>query len=39
MTFYANDVVVFDVRPPLDTRGADAYRQNFERWFACSRAR
>jgi len=34
MTFYANDVIVFDVRPPLDTRGADAYRQNFERWFA-----
>jgi len=33
MTFYANDVVAFDVRPPLDTRGADAYRQNFERWF------
>ena len=33
MTFYARDVVVFDVRPPLDTRGADAYRQNFERWF------
>lgn len=34
MTFYAADVVVFDVRPPLDTRGADAYRQNFERWFS-----
>ena len=34
MAFYAPDVVVFDVRPPLDTRGADAYRQNFERWFA-----
>jgi ketosteroid isomerase-like protein len=33
MTFYARDVVVFDLRPPLDTRGADAYRQNFERWF------
>ena len=34
MTFYAPDVVAFDVRPPLDTRGAAAYRQNFERWFA-----
>jgi len=34
MSFYADDVVVFDVRPPLDTRGVDAYRQNFERWFA-----
>lgn len=33
MTFYAPNVVVFDVRPPLDTRGADAYRQNFEQWF------
>src|SRR3954468_10761652 len=34
MAFYAPDVGVFDVRPPLDTRGADAYRQNFEQWFA-----
>jgi ketosteroid isomerase-like protein len=36
MTFYARDVMVFDVRPPLATHGADAYRQNFERWFAAS---
>jgi ketosteroid isomerase-like protein len=34
MSFYARDVAVFDVRPPLDLRGADAYRQNFEKWFA-----
>jgi ketosteroid isomerase-like protein len=34
MAFYAPNVVVFDVRPPLDTRGAATYRQNFERWFA-----
>lgn len=34
MTFYASNVVVFDVRPPLDTRGSQAYRQNFERWFS-----
>ena len=34
MTFYARDVVAFDVRPPLDTHGASSYRQNFERWFA-----
>jgi ketosteroid isomerase-like protein len=34
MSFYAPDVTVFDVRPPLNVRGADAYRQNFERWFA-----
>jgi ketosteroid isomerase-like protein len=34
MTFYAPDVVAFDLQPPLATRGSDAYRQNFERWFA-----
>ena len=34
MSFYAPDVTVFDVRPPLNVRGADAYRKNFERWFA-----
>jgi ketosteroid isomerase-like protein len=34
MTFYAHDVVVFDLRPPLDVRGAVVYRKNFERWFA-----
>jgi len=34
MTFYAANVVVFDLHPPLDVRGADAYRENFERWFA-----
>jgi ketosteroid isomerase-like protein len=34
MTFYAHDVVVFDLRPPLDARGAVVYRKNFERWFA-----
>ena len=33
MSFYAPDVVVFDVRPPLDLHGAAGYRQNFERWF------
>ncbi|MEO8061941.1 MAG: nuclear transport factor 2 family protein [Pseudomonadota bacterium] len=34
MTHYAPDVVVFDIMPPLHVRGADAYRKNFERWFA-----
>jgi len=34
MTFYSPDVEAFDVRPPLNTRGAGEYRQNFERWFA-----
>ena len=34
MACYASDVVAFDVRPPLNTYGADEYRKNFERWFA-----
>jgi ketosteroid isomerase-like protein len=34
MTHYAPDVFVYDVRPPLDVHGAEAYRQNFQRWFA-----
>jgi len=34
MTFYAHDVAVFDVRPPLDLRGTEIYRQNFERFFS-----
>ena len=34
MTHYAPDVVAYDVMPPLDVRGAGAYRKNFERWFA-----
>jgi ketosteroid isomerase-like protein len=33
LAFYAPDVTVFDVGPPLDVRGVAAYRQNFERWF------
>lgn len=34
MKLYASDVAVFDVRPPLDVRGAEAYRQNFAQWFS-----
>jgi ketosteroid isomerase-like protein len=34
LAHYAQDVVAFDMRPPLETRGGSAYRQNFERWFA-----
>src|SRR5262245_14307286 len=34
MTHYAPDVVVYDLQPPLDVRGINAYRKNFERWFA-----
>lgn len=34
MAHYAPDVVTFDFRPPLQVNGADAYRRNFEAWFA-----
>jgi ketosteroid isomerase-like protein len=37
MAMYAEDVVVFDVFPPLDTRGLANYRHNFERWFSWAR--
>ena len=33
MSFYSSAVRAFDVRPPLQVRGAGAYRRNFERWF------
>ena len=34
MAHYAPDIVTFDVRPPLQIQGVDAYRKNFEAWFA-----
>ena len=34
MSHYAPDNVAFDLTPPLQVRGADAYRKNFETWFA-----
>jgi uncharacterized protein (TIGR02246 family) len=34
MAHYAPDNVTFDLRPPTQVRGADAYRKNFEAWFA-----
>ena len=34
MAHYAPDMVTFDVRPPLQVQSADAYRKNFEAWFA-----
>ena len=34
MMLYAPDVVVYDVPPPLQQKGADAHRLNFEKWFA-----
>ena len=33
LAFYAPDVTAFDLRPPLDLRGANVYRKSFERWF------
>ena len=37
MAHYAPDVVTFDVLPPAQVQGADAYRKNFEAWFASVR--
>jgi uncharacterized protein (TIGR02246 family) len=34
MAHYAPGVVTFDLRPPLRVQGVDAYRRNFEAWFA-----
>jgi uncharacterized protein (TIGR02246 family) len=34
MVQYAPDVVVYDVPAPLQQKGADAHRENFEKWFA-----
>ncbi len=33
MAHYAPDIIVFDLMP-LQTRGIDAYKKNFEAWFA-----
>ena len=33
MSHYAPDILVFDLAPPLQYRGADAYRKNWEAWF------
>ncbi len=34
MDYYAPDILLFDLAPPLEYRGTDAYRQNWEDWFA-----
>jgi uncharacterized protein (TIGR02246 family) len=34
MSYYAPDILTFDILPPLHYRGVDAYRKNFEAWFA-----
>jgi uncharacterized protein (TIGR02246 family) len=33
MSCYATDVLSFDLAPPLQSRGADAYRRSLEAWF------
>jgi uncharacterized protein (TIGR02246 family) len=33
MSHYATDIVAFDLAPPLQYRGADVYRKNWEAWF------
>jgi len=33
MSHYAPDVVAYDLAPPLQYRGADVYRKNWEAWF------
>jgi ketosteroid isomerase-like protein len=37
MSHYANDVLVFDVPPPLRYEGAAAYRKNWADWFSSFR--
>jgi uncharacterized protein (TIGR02246 family) len=34
MSYYAPDILTFDIVPPLYYQGVDAYRKNFEVWFA-----
>lgn len=33
MSNYTPDILVFDLAPPLQYSGIDAYRRNFEEWF------
>jgi ketosteroid isomerase-like protein len=34
MSHYAPDILMFDLAPPLQYVGEDAYRKNWEEWFA-----
>lgn len=34
MSFYVPDILLFDLAPPLEYRGEDAYRKNWEEWFS-----
>jgi uncharacterized protein (TIGR02246 family) len=33
MSYYAEDILLFDIMPPLEHRGASAYRKNWEECF------
>jgi uncharacterized protein (TIGR02246 family) len=33
MSHYASDIVLFDLAPPLQYKGANAYRENWQAWF------
>jgi ketosteroid isomerase-like protein len=33
MSHYTPDILVFDLAPPLQYAGIDAYRKNLEEWF------
>jgi uncharacterized protein (TIGR02246 family) len=35
MMHYAQDVIIFDVKPPFQTKGADAFRQMWEMCLPC----
>lgn len=37
MSHYAPDLLSFDLAPPLQYRGAEAYRRSLEEWFATFR--
>jgi ketosteroid isomerase-like protein len=32
MSYYAPEILLFDLAPPLQYRGADVYRKNWEEW-------
>ena len=34
MSYYAPDILTFDIVPPLQCQGVDVYRKNFEAWFS-----
>jgi uncharacterized protein (TIGR02246 family) len=34
MSYYAPDILTFDIVPPLQCQGVEAYRKHFEAWFA-----